>query len=225
LILLWNLDGLISYSIPQGDRRGYNTQFFDEIYDGKNENGTLKDGLGQLTDGIIGQNDYYLTDNIQIGYDWIGWKKRSNVNLIFYFDTIRNFTSIRIHTSNFFTHDIYLFHSIRIKNCENLNNYQRNFLVPNDYINTTSRFIQISLADNNNILSNCLNITLDFNNRSKWILISEIQFDSIPINLLILKDISIIHYWHWLFFSFILLIILLIFIYIHLFQIYDQHNK
>jgi len=218
-----NLDGLISYSIPQGDKRGYNTQFYDEIYDGENENGILKNGLGQLTDGILGENDYRLTDNIQIGYDWIGWKKRLNINLIFYFDTIRNFTSIRIHTSNFFLHDIYLFHSIIIQNCENLNNYQRNFLIPTDYINITSRFIQISLTDNQTFLSNCLNITLNFNNRSKWILISEIEFDSIPINLS--NQISIIHYWHWLVFGFILLIILFIFIYIHLFQIYYQHNK
>jgi len=36
------LDGPISYSIPQGDRRSYDIQFFDETYDGYNENGTLK---------------------------------------------------------------------------------------------------------------------------------------------------------------------------------------
>ncbi|CAF3067249.1 unnamed protein product [Rotaria sp. Silwood2] len=35
-------DGLISYSMPQGDKRGYDVQFFDETYDGQNENGTLK---------------------------------------------------------------------------------------------------------------------------------------------------------------------------------------
>jgi hypothetical protein len=33
---------LISYSIPQGDKLGYDIQFFDEIYDGNNENGILK---------------------------------------------------------------------------------------------------------------------------------------------------------------------------------------
>ena len=34
-----NLDGLISYSIPQGDKYGYDVQLFDEVYDGENENG------------------------------------------------------------------------------------------------------------------------------------------------------------------------------------------
>ena len=37
-----SLDGLMSYSIPQGDTRGYHTQFFDESYDGKKEQGVLK---------------------------------------------------------------------------------------------------------------------------------------------------------------------------------------
>ena len=37
-----NLDGLMSYSIPDGDRRGYTTQFFDEIYDGKKDHGWLR---------------------------------------------------------------------------------------------------------------------------------------------------------------------------------------
>jgi hypothetical protein len=36
------LDGPISYSIPHGDKRGYDIKFFDETYDGYNENGTLK---------------------------------------------------------------------------------------------------------------------------------------------------------------------------------------
>ena len=40
--LILNLDGLISYSIPQGDKLGYDAQFYDEIYDGNNENGILK---------------------------------------------------------------------------------------------------------------------------------------------------------------------------------------
>jgi discoidin domain receptor family protein 2 len=177
--LIVYLDGLISYSIPQGDKLGYDAQFYDEIYDGNNENGILIDGLGQLTDGIIGQDDYRLTDNDQIGYDWIGWK-RSTVNLIFHFDTFRNFTSIRFHTSNFFSHEIYLIHSIIIAHCGNSNQHQIDFLVPDDYTNSSARFIQLSFGDKRSFSSNCLNITLIANNQSQWILISEIQFNSIP---------------------------------------------
>ncbi|CAF1084469.1 unnamed protein product [Rotaria sordida] len=251
-------DGLISYSIPQGDKRGYDAQFFDETYDGQNDNGILKDGLGQLTDGILAHDDYRLKDNVQgigqIGYDWIGWKRKSlslisYVNLIFHFDTIRNFTSIRIHTSNLYIRDIYLFYSITIKNCQEKNiknNHQIYLIISNDYINTSARFIHISFIDKNTfIISNCLNIILTFNNRSKWILISEIQFDSLPININISKLVTIkkinnhlpnlidtyvstVHYWLWsiLALSFIILFIfLLIYTYIRWTQTYQQQNK
>jgi len=36
------LDGVVSYSIPQGDKRAIDTEFYDETYDGRNENGILK---------------------------------------------------------------------------------------------------------------------------------------------------------------------------------------
>lgn len=36
------LDGPISYSIPQGDKRGYDIELIDETYDGYINNGTLK---------------------------------------------------------------------------------------------------------------------------------------------------------------------------------------
>ena len=40
-------DGPIAYSIPQGDKRGYDVQFFDETFDGLDINGTLTG-----TDGV-----------------------------------------------------------------------------------------------------------------------------------------------------------------------------
>ncbi len=193
--------GPISYSIPQGDKRSYDIPFIDETYDGYNENGTLKsnkiylcrkenwifyflDGLGQLTDGILAGDDYRSSDNVQgigkIGYDWIGWKRRSSLNFVFYFGTLTNLTSIRFHTSNLFTRDIYIFNSILITNCENKTN-KTFIIIPEDYTNIQARFINISLGFGYGILTKCLKITLTFNNRSKWILISEILFDSKPI--------------------------------------------
>jgi hypothetical protein len=106
-----------------------------------------------------------------------------NINLVFYFDTIRNFTSILIHTSNFFILDIYLFHSITITNCKDITNHQIHSIISNDYINTSARLIHISFADGKDIISDCLNVILTFDNNSQWILISEVQFDSIPSNI------------------------------------------
>jgi discoidin domain receptor family protein 2 len=256
-------DGPISYSIPHGDRRGYDIQFFDETYDGFNENGTLKgkkdvctrttnelsfinciDGLGQLTDGIIAGDDYRLSENVQgigqTGYDWIGWKRRAFLHFQFHFLTIQNITSIRLHTSNLFTRDIYLFHSILIADC--LNQFNQTFVfIPNDYTNTAARFINISLTSGYGMLTKCLKITLTFNNRSKWMLISEIQFETKPIIdpiplLTTTMDtvhyldngISITQYWYWLLLAsglLIILIILLIFIYIQWVKTFQQRRK
>jgi len=142
------------------------------------------DGLGQLTDGILAGDDYRLSDNVQgigkMGYDWIGWKRRSSLNFLFYFSTLQNLTTIRFHTSNLFTRDIYLFNSILIINCENKTN-KIFMIIPDDYTNIQARFINISLNSAHGILTKCLNITLTFNTKSRWILISEIIFDSKPI--------------------------------------------
>ncbi|CAF3931113.1 unnamed protein product [Rotaria sp. Silwood2] len=240
--------GPISYSMPQGDKRGYDIEFFDETYDGKNENGTLKDGLGQLTDGILGGDDYRLADNAQgigkIGYDWIGWKRKlfstSNINLYFYFNAIKNFTSINLYTSNLFLRDIYLFNSIMITDCDDKNIRKTFSIIPDDSINPHARFINISLVSGHGIIANCLKVTLTFNNRSKWILISEVLFDSIPINTniplltttiqpttLIDNGIKLTQYWHWLLLAsslVLLLIVLLIFIYLQWIQS-SQHRR
>jgi hypothetical protein len=55
------------------------------------------------------------------------------------------------------------------------------FIIPDDHINTQARFINVSLASGYGVATKCLKITLTFNNRSKWILISEVLFDSMPI--------------------------------------------
>ncbi|CAF3869605.1 unnamed protein product [Rotaria sp. Silwood2] len=240
--------GPISYLMPQGDKRGYDIEFIDETYDGKNENGTLKDGLGQLTDGILGGDDYRLADNAQgigkIGYDWIGWKRKlfstSNINLYFYFNAIKNFTSINLYTSNLFLRDIYLFNSIMITDCDDKNIRKTFSIIPDDSINPHARFINISLVSGHGIIANCLKVTLTFNNRSKWILISEVLFDSIPINTniplltttiqpttLIDNGIKLTQYWHWLLLAsslVLLLIVLLIFIYLQWIQS-SQHRR
>lgn len=54
-------DGIVSYSMPQGDKRGSGWEFFDATYDG-HWDGELQRGLGQLTDGKVGP------ENFKMGY-------------------------------------------------------------------------------------------------------------------------------------------------------------
>ena len=47
------------------------------------------------------------------GYEWIGWRNESlsskPVEIVFKFDTVRNFTSLRIHANNLFAKDVRVF--------------------------------------------------------------------------------------------------------------------
>lgn len=51
-------DGVLAYSMPQGDQRGSGWQFYDASYDGVWDGSLLSQGLGQLTDGKLGPDNY-----------------------------------------------------------------------------------------------------------------------------------------------------------------------
>lgn len=55
-------DGIVSYSMPQGDKRGTDWEFFDATYDGHWDGDLLQRGLGLLTDGKVGP------ENFRMGY-------------------------------------------------------------------------------------------------------------------------------------------------------------
>jgi hypothetical protein len=150
------------------------------------------DGLGQLTDGIVANADYSSTDSVQgigqLGYDWVGWKRRSaNVDLIFHFATLRHFTSMRLHTSNLFTRQIYVFHTITIRPCQDSMGQRIEKTLLTDTMNTSARWIDVSLGGDYGLISKCLQIRLTFHERSQWILISEVQFDSHPVKMRVIK--------------------------------------
>ncbi|XP_035766585.1 discoidin domain-containing receptor 2 [Neolamprologus brichardi] len=113
-------DGLISYSAPEGQRMqppGYPiANLNDSTYDGVHERGKLFGGLGQLTDGVIGQDDFTRTHEYSVwpGYDYLGWKNDSleHVEMEFVFDRQRNFTSMKVHSNNMFSRDVKIFSSV-----------------------------------------------------------------------------------------------------------------
>lgn len=62
----------------------------------------LTKGLGQLTDGSWGLDDFLHSHTYSMwpGYDYVGWNNRSfpkgYVETIFEFDHVRNFTSMKV---------------------------------------------------------------------------------------------------------------------------------
>lgn len=103
----WN-DGIVSYSMPQGDKRN-NWEFFDVTYDGYWD-GQLLRGLGQLTDGKNGPDNFKMGYYDEKGQGWVGWKNDTKsghpLEIKFEFDHVREFSAVHIYCNNQFTKDV-----------------------------------------------------------------------------------------------------------------------
>lgn len=55
---------------------------------------------------------YYFMFAFFLGYEWIGWRNDTPgllgkpVEIVFEFDTVRNFSAIVLHTNNMYTKDV-----------------------------------------------------------------------------------------------------------------------
>jgi discoidin domain receptor family protein 2 len=113
-------DGIVSYDMRQGDRRGTDLDLYDYTYDGSFVAGSnrLVGGLGQLTDGEVGPSNFRLhpSGTSRRGYEWVGWKLDSfssgSVDIDFRFDAIRNFSSVTLHVGNAISKEVRVFRSL-----------------------------------------------------------------------------------------------------------------
>lgn len=96
--------------MPQGDKRGDNWEFFDATYDGHWDD-ELRRGLGQLTDGRTGPDDFKTSYYGSVrGQGWVGWRNDTRggqpVEIKFEFDRIREFSAVHIYCNNQFNRDV-----------------------------------------------------------------------------------------------------------------------
>ena len=176
-------DGVISYNVRQGDRRGTDLDFVDFTYDGMIQDKFLLDGLGQLMDGEIGDSNFRL-DHQSLGikgYEWVGWRNDSMdfqgpLQITVKFNTVRNFTSVILNCNNHFSKDIRVFKMALVYFSVGGNLYQ-NKPVKYDFIQDSaveySRPVLIRLHNN---VGRYVRLQLYFD--AKWMMISEIQFYS-----------------------------------------------
>ncbi|XP_015429425.1 PREDICTED: discoidin domain-containing receptor 2-like [Dufourea novaeangliae] len=172
-------DGVVSYSMPQGDKRGNEWEFFDAIYDGHWDD-ELRRGLGQLTDGKTGPDNfklgYYDNDRTQ---GWVGWRNDTRgqpVEIKFEFDKVREFSAIHIYCNNQFTKDVQIFSQVDILFSIGGKYYTGEpitYTYMEDKIFESSRNITIKLHHR---VGKYLKLRLHFSDR--WIMISEVTFDS-----------------------------------------------
>lgn len=70
----------------------------DSSYDGNERDDLMVDGLGQLTDGIIGEDPESLVSSSPT--NWVGWNNQDSVELIFEFNDFREFENCTIHVAH-----------------------------------------------------------------------------------------------------------------------------
>ncbi|CAF1656854.1 unnamed protein product, partial [Adineta ricciae] len=169
-------DGIVSYTMPQG-RTDINS-LGDDTYDGKYipETNMLVDGLGQLSDGITGSEDMSLVDGRQ---PWVGWSNDSNthVTIIFQFDYIRQMNRVTIHTNNVFSKQISLFKTAVVTfSLTGERTSYSNAIISEQNRDEYYEIARPILIQLNNHVAKYVRLDLYFD--SKWLLISEITFDS-----------------------------------------------
>nr|XP_046265673.1 discoidin domain-containing receptor 2-like isoform X2 [Scatophagus argus] len=177
------LDGLMSYSIPDGHQmiyRGLDVYFNDSVYDGASAERLTK-GLGQLTDGNWGLDDFLHSHIYSTwpGYDYVGWNNKSfpkgYVEMIFDFDHVRNFTSMKVHCNNMFSRGVRMF---RQASCyfRSGSDWEANpvtFRPTVDHVSQSARFITVPLGDHTASTIKCR-----FHFSDVWMLFSEVAFQS-----------------------------------------------
>ncbi|KAI4501531.1 hypothetical protein M0802_003408 [Mischocyttarus mexicanus] len=172
-------DGVVSYSMPQGDKRSNEWEFFDATYDGHWDD-ELRRGLGQLIDGKTGPDDFkmgYYDDRRQ---GWVGWRNDTRndqpIEIKFEFDVVREFSAIHIYCNNQFTRDVQIFSQVDILfsiGGRYYNGEPITYTYMEDKIFETSRNVSIKLHHR---IGKYVKLRLHFS--ARWIMISEVIFDS-----------------------------------------------
>ncbi|KAG8230055.1 hypothetical protein J437_LFUL000891 [Ladona fulva] len=116
------------------------------------------------------------------GYEWVGWRNDTGgfpgrpVELIFEFDRVRNFSSMYLHTNNLHTKDVQVFSHAKVYfsiGGRQFNGEPVFFSYMPDLIMEAARNVTIKM---HNRVGRFVKLQLYF--ASRWIMISEVSFDS-----------------------------------------------
>ncbi|XP_073455017.1 epithelial discoidin domain-containing receptor 1 isoform X1 [Aquarana catesbeiana] len=177
-------DGLRSYTSPPGNVMQLPSMLVnlnDSTYDGFTVGGLHYGGLGQLTDGVIGADDFlqHKEQGVWPGYDYVGWNNASfstgYLEMEFDFDALRAFTYMRVHCNNMRSREVQIFRRV---DCY----FKRTLHTPWD-LHPVSLSLALDVRD-----PSARTVTIPLSNRrariirchyyfsSQWLLISEISF-------------------------------------------------
>ncbi|XP_070528561.1 discoidin domain-containing receptor 2 isoform X2 [Cardiocondyla obscurior] len=179
---------IVSYTAPKADADGPNNcNVEDRSYDGTKIENLMLNGLGQLTDGIVGSEAEILESNRVT--NWVGWRDRDNIELFFEFQFSRKFRNCTIHMANLPDLSVEVFSSINFWFSLDGKEYYETpetFQVFNDVkINIISGNSNEKNGRNSTIISIPLQlrtgkfIKMEIKPQSKWLLLSEITFQTV----------------------------------------------
>ena len=174
----WQL-GLVSYKAPMGDTYAGEIELIDDTYDGSMYREYMEGGLGQLTDGrtMFSQD----IDHPNIAFDWVGWQRDQHDGRVvfeFFFDSPRNFTNLRLLSSNRFYTRISVFEWAQVHFSLDGRSYEEEPVVYHhvrDSMIDSSRWVLVRIP---NRIGKSVKVTLTFDN--DWMMISEVDFESTP---------------------------------------------
>ncbi|XP_050360941.1 discoidin domain-containing receptor 2-like isoform X1 [Nymphalis io] len=170
----WSV-GIVSYSMPKGDKRSNGVELTDMIYDGQ-WGDELRGGLGQLVDGQFGGDEIREAAKTSA---WVGWRNDSRPNppvIVFEFDKVREFSAVHLYSNNKFMRDVQVFSEAVISFSIGGRHFQDEpirYTTNEDNIFESSRNVSIKLHHR---IGKWVRIELHFS--ARWILISEVLFDS-----------------------------------------------
>ncbi|XP_026854673.2 discoidin domain-containing receptor 2 isoform X2 [Electrophorus electricus] len=177
------LDGLVSYNVPLGQQMilyGQNIYLNDSVYDGAMSY-SMTEGLGQLTDGMCGLDDFTLSHvyNVWPGYDYVGWTNESfpsgYVEIMFEFDRTRNFTTMKVHCNNMFSRRVKVFQKVvcYFRSESDWEPTPVSFSPVMDDVNPSARFVTVAF---HNHMASAIKCQYHFSDI--WMMFSEITFQS-----------------------------------------------
>ncbi|XP_019386264.1 PREDICTED: discoidin domain-containing receptor 2 [Crocodylus porosus] len=179
------LDGLVSYNAPAGQQfvlpGGAVIYLNDSVYDGA-FGYSMTEGLGQLTDGVSGLDDFTETHEYHVwpGYDYVGWRNESTtsgyIEIMFEFDRIRNFTTMKVHCNNMFAKGVKIFKEVQCYFRSDANEWEPNAIssvLVLDDVNPSARFVTVPLLHR---MANAIKCQFYF--ADTWMMFSEITFQS-----------------------------------------------
>ncbi|XP_078042513.1 discoidin domain-containing receptor 2 isoform X2 [Augochlora pura] len=181
---LWD-QYVVRYIAPPGTRTGPGgCNVEDSSYDGDEELGPvslLVDGLGQLTDGILGEISE-ISSSSTTATNWVGWSDRNTVQFLFEFQEIREFENCSIHVARLPELEVEMFSKLRIWFTTNDGDYQTNPDIsetnPIDANDAIATVLSTSIPLRSKT-GKFVKLELDF--AGKWLLLSEITFHTVSI--------------------------------------------